>query len=126
MDVVHDVVHQLGRMEVGQVPSNCLDFVAVFPLLVDLLDRIDRSMELVLSPEELNELLALVGRAELFEVRVRAVNRPSVCLNFKRLDVELEIEAFELGLRILYRLLKLHPEMVQWLEHRLRPHWRPK
>ena len=95
----------------------------MFPLLVDLLDRIDCPMQLVLSPEVLDELLAPVGRAELFEVGVGAVNRPSVCLDFKRLDMELEAEAFEPGCLALYRLLKLHSEMMQWLEHRLRPNW---
>ena len=119
MDVVNDVVHQLSRMEVGQVASNSRDFVAVFPLLIHFLDRIYRSMELVLSPEELYEFFALVRRAKLFEVRVGAVDRPSIRLDFKWFDVELETKAFKLRLRAPYCLLKLHPEVVQWLEHRL-------
>ena len=61
MNVVYYVIHQLNWMEVNQVWSNCFDSVASLPLLVDLLNCIDSSMQLVLSPEKLDEFLSLVG-----------------------------------------------------------------
>ena len=97
MNVVNDVVEELCRVKIGQIAPYRLDLVAVLPLDVHLGDGIHGPMQLKLRPEKLGELFALVRRAQFLKVVIRAVHRPPVRLDLKRLDMKPKAEALELG-----------------------------